>query len=154
MKQELSILILSALPVTELRLSVPIAIGLFGFTPFKAWAIAFIGNLIPVPFLLVGMPKILVWLEKRIPRFHRFVDKKLRALEKDHMKSYQRFGALALAILVAAPLPGSGIWSVTALAVLFDIKHRYAVPAIIIGHVFASIGVVLLTIGAFKVTSL
>lgn len=151
MRQELTIMIMSALPVTELRLSVPIAIGVFGFTPLKAWFFAFVGNLIPVPFLLIGMPKVLRWAETRMPRFHRFVDKKLRALEKDHMASYQRFGALALAILVAAPLPGSGIWSVSALAVLFDIKHRYSVPAIIIGHVFASIGVVLLTIGAFHV---
>jgi uncharacterized membrane protein len=151
MRQELTVFLLSALPVTELRLSVPIAIGVFGFAPAKAWLIAFLGNLLPVPFLLLWMPKILALAERKMPRLHVFIDKKLRALEKDHMKSYQRFGAIALAFLVAAPLPGSGIWSVTALAVLFDIKWKYAVPAIVIGHVFASVGIVLLTIGAFHV---
>lgn len=154
MRQEIATLILSALPVTELRASIPIAITVFHFSAFKAWVLALTGNLIPIPFLWMGMPRLLRWAERHAPRFHAFLDKKLRALEKKHMAAYQRFGSLALAILGALPLPGAGIWTGTAIAVLFDIKARYAIPAIIIGHVIASVLVVLATTGAIKIIAL
>ncbi len=154
MKQEIVILILSALPVTELRASIPIAITVFHFSAFKAWSLALFGNLVPIPFLWWGMPALLAWAEKHMPRLHAFLNKKLRALEQKHMATYQRFGAFALAILGALPLPGAGIWTGTALAVLFDIKARYAIPAIIIGHVVASVLVVLVTTGTIKAIAL
>lgn len=151
MRQELTVLIISALPVMELRASIPLAIGIFHFLPGKALLLALIGNLIPIPFLLALMPRALRLAEMRAPRLHVFLEKKLRSLENEHAKSYQRFGSFALALLVAIPLPGTGIWTGSVLAVLFDIKLKYAVPALILGDVVAGLLVLLATTGVIKV---
>ena len=154
MRQELTVLILSALPIAELRVSIPFAIGIFKFLPAKALVIALIGNMIPIPFLWYGLPRLLRWAEAHSPRLHLFLQSRLRGLSDRNKKSYDRFGSLALAMFVAVPIPGTGVWAGTALAVIFGIRPKYAVPALILGDIVAGVIVTLATTGTIRIIAL
>lgn len=144
---ELSTLLLAALPLTELRASIPLGVSVFHLSSWSAFWFSIIGNAIPVPIIFFGLKPVVGFLEKRIPWLHQhltyyFEKKRLRF--KD---SYDKYGAVALAIFVAIPLPMTGAWTGAVLAVLFKIKPLYSIPAIIIGEIIAGLIVTMIVCG-------
>lgn len=135
-------ILLSALPVTELRASLPVAIFYYGFSPAQAVFFSIIGNIIPLIFIFFLLIPLLSWAKKHSPIVHHFIENHLRKLELKHGQKYHRWGALFLFVFVAVPLPGSGVWTGSILAVLFGMKPRLAVPAIFFGLI-ASASIVL-----------
>lgn len=133
---ELTTIIISALPVAELRGGIPVALAM-GVSPVRALFLAVAGNLLPlVPliFLLEPLSEIL----RRLPLLNRFfawfferTRKKARLVEK--------YEALGLMLFVAIPLPMTGMWSGAIAASLFKIPARYALPAIAAGVVIAGV---------------
>ncbi len=142
--------LLAALPVTELRAAIPAAVGVFHLGPWSALLWAVLGNLLPVPFVLWFLPPVVKLAELRIPVLHRALDRYFRSLEAKHRASYDKWGALALAIFVAIPLPLTGAWTASVLAVLFSIKFRTALPAIAAGVLTAGGIVLALTVGVSR----
>ncbi len=133
--KHLAILIISALPIVELRLALPIAINQFHFSWYYALLLAVIGNLVPVPFLLLFLDAI-VKLTGRIGFVNRFYNwlfkharRRGRVIEK-----YERIG---LAIFVAIPLPLTGAWTGAIAAVIFKLKFLHALVSIFIGVLIA-----------------
>jgi uncharacterized membrane protein len=126
----------SMLPVFELRGSIPYALVL-GFNPATAFALAFIGSLLPVPFIFFGVRPIFKWLRRK-PFFERFISKVKTKAQVDGRKVL-RYGFWGLILLVAIPLPGTGVWSGTVAASFLDIRFKKALPAIVIGNVIAGI---------------
>ncbi len=142
--KELVVLVISALPVLELRGALPVAINLFHFPWYYALLLAIIGNLAPVPFLLlffntfsrllskIGIfEKMLHWLFKRTRRRGKIINR------------YQRIG---LALFVAIPLPVTGAWTGSLAAVLFGLKFKHAFLSILIGVFIAGIIVTCLSL--------
>ena len=126
---------ISMAPVVELRAGLPYGIAL-GLDYPVALAAAVLGNLLPVPFIIVFIRRIFAWLRKISVRLDRVVTK----LEnKAHLKGHlvQKYGPLGLCLLVAIPLPGTGAWTGALVAALFDIRLRSALPAILLGVVIA-----------------
>ena len=139
--KELVVIILGALPVSELRGAIPAAL-VFGITPFKAYCIAFIGNILPVAPLLFLLRPISEWLRK-FPLWKRFFDWLFeRTRKKAHL--VEKFEAIGLILFVAIPLPVTGAWTGCVAATLFKIRFRYAFPAIVLGIAIA--GVIVLSI--------
>ena len=102
-------MLVSMLPVIELRGGVPFGAAL-GLPVWQALIAAVVGNMIPIPFIVVYIRRILKWMRRRIPRVGRLVDK----LEKKaHLKgrTVSRYKYLGLFIFVAIPLPGTGGWT-------------------------------------------
>lgn len=143
---ELTVLVVAAAPISELRGAIPLALEVFDFSILKTLVLVWIGNFLPVPiilFLLGPIEKFLrkyrffdkffVWLYKRT--HHKFSDK------------YLKWGELALVLFVAIPLPITGAWTGTLAAYLFEIPRRYAIPLIFLGILIASIIVTILTFG-------
>jgi len=134
----LSVLLLSALPVTELRASLPLAVLYYGLDPVLATALALIGNAIPLALIFILFTPFLSWAKEHSVTLHRLIETHLKKLERTHGKKYHRWGALFLCVFVAVPLPGSGVWTASLLAVLFGMRPRLAVPAILLGMAVAA----------------
>lgn len=126
--------IVSALPVIELRGGL-FAAKLLGIEFFKGFAICFIGNMLPIPFILLFIRKIFDFL-KRNEKIKNIIDKlEARSIKKaDKIEKYKLWG---LFIFVAIPLPGTGAWTGALAADLFNLKIKHALP-VIAGGVFVA----------------
>ena len=139
------------LPVIELRGALPLGVSL-GLPHLTACTAAVIGNLIPVPFIIVFVRRIFAWLKKHIPALGGFVSKLERRAEakRDYIYRWQLFG---LFLLVAIPLPGTGAWTGALIAALMDIRLKRAFPAIALGVIAAGLVVLAITYGVTNIIS-
>ena len=122
---------LSMLPVGELRLGLPYGIALGLEYPLALMA-ALLGNMIPVPFIIVYIKRIFEWMRKHMPKLDALVTRmETRADTKGD--TVREYGHWALLLFVAIPLPGTGAWTGSLIAALLDIPTSRAVPVIMIG---------------------
>ena len=106
-----------------------------GLPPLMVYVLAVLGNLLPVPFIILLVRRVFDWLRKG-----RFWGPKITALERRaHLKGrmVRKYRLPGLVILVAVPLPGTGAWTGALVAALFDIRLRSALPAILLGVLLA-----------------
>ncbi len=143
---EAIVFIISMLPVLELRGGL-IAAKLLDIEFFKAFSICFIGNMLPIPFILFFIRKIFNLL-KRISKIEELIDKlEARSLRKaDNVKKYRLWG---LFLFVAIPLPGTGGWTGALIADLLDIRIKHSLPTIAAGVFVAGIIISALSYGLF-----
>ena len=121
-------------PVIELRGAIPVGVAA-GLPPAVACVTAILGNLLPVPFIMLLVRRIFDWL-----RDTRFFGPKIAWLERRaHLKGrlVRKYRLLGLVILVGIPLPGTGAWTGALVAALLDIRLRTALPAILLGLLIA-----------------
>jgi len=133
--KELVVLVISALPIFELRGALPVAINLFHFPWYYALLLAIIGNLVPVPFILFFLDTISRLLNK-IGIFNRMLQW-LFDRTKRRGKIVERYERIGLTLFVAVPLPVTGAWTGSLAAVLFGLKFKHAFLSIFIGIVIA-----------------
>ncbi|NPE30781.1 small multi-drug export protein [Methanococcoides sp. SA1] len=145
----LSTIILSALPISELRGAIPIAIGVYEIGPVEAYFLAVLGNLLPVIPLLLFLEPVSTFLRKFKIGDMFFTWLFTRTRQK-HSESMERYGTLALTLFVAIPLPVTGAWTGCAAAFVFGIKFRHALMAIVAGVLIAGIVVTLLTLAGIS----
>ncbi len=133
--QELIIVIVSALPVVELRGALPLAINLFHMTWYKAFCLAVIGNLLPVPILLLFLDS-LAKAVSRVGVGRRVVNWVFERTRRrgGTIGKYEKIG---LTLFVAIPLPVTGAWTGSIAAFLLGIKFRYAFLSILFGVIIA-----------------
>ena len=138
------VVVLGALPVSELRGAIPAAIA-FGFSPLKAYVLGYLGNMIPViPILFLFEP--LSEKLRHIGIFKKFFDW-LTDRTKRKAALVEKFEFLGLILFVAIPLPITGAWTGCVAATLFKLRFRYALVAIMIGVALAGIIVLSLSMG-------
>jgi uncharacterized membrane protein len=142
--REIVVIIISTLPIFELRGAIPVAINLFHFPWYYAFLLAIIGNMLPVPVILLFLDGISRYLSK-VGFFDRFLQW-LFARTKKQGGIVERYGRIGLTLFVAIPLPITGAWTGSLLAVLFGIKFRHAMLSIFIGVVIAGIIVTCLSL--------
>lgn len=131
-------------PVLELRGAIPVGVAA-GLTPAEACAASVLGNMVPVPFILLLIRRIFDWLRRT-----KFFGPKIQRLEqRAHLKGrlVRKYRLLGLVILVAIPLPGTGAWTGALVAAVLDIRMRHAVPAIFLGVLIAGVIVTAVTVG-------
>ena len=137
--------IISMVPVIELRGAIPIATA-NGLNFWIAIVCAIIGNLIPVPFIIIFIRKIFELIRK----WSKKIDKIVAKLEdRAHQKSdvVRKYTFWGLVILVAIPLPGTGAWTGALVAAMLEMRLKRAFPAIAVGVVIAGIIVSVVTYG-------
>ncbi len=142
---ELIAFLVSLLPILELRGGL-IAANLLGVKLIPAFIICFIGNMLPIPFILLFIEKIFEWLrdKKGLGKVVRYCEKKADK-NKDKIEKYGLWGLL---ILVAIPLPGTGAWTGALVAALMRLDIKKSLPVIAGGVVIAGIIVSLIMYGA------
>lgn len=144
----LVVFIISVCPVLECRLGMFTAIVLLDMNPFVGFIISFLGNILPIPFILLlinwifkilkkvpGINKIIFWLE----------DKTLKKRDK-----IDKYGIWGLLFFVAIPLPGTGGWTGALLASLLQLDKKKSFGVISLGVFIAGliISVLSLIIGS------
>ena len=141
---ELTIFIISLLPILELRGGL-IAAVLLGVPLWKAFLVCFIGNILPVPFIILFIKKIFEFL-RRFSFFDKFIGKLEAKTEKnkDKVLRYKQWGLL---LFVAIPLPGTGAWTGALFAALLDIDLKKSFPIIALGVLIAGVIVAVLSYG-------
>ena len=144
-KQFLSVFGLAMIPVFELRGAIPVGVAA-GLPFWMVFLTALLGNLLPVPFLILLTRRVFEWLRTKSALLERFVSRLERkaATKEDLLKKYELLG---LCILVAIPLPGTGAWTGSLVAAVFDIRLKHAFPAIALGVLIAGIVVSVVTYG-------
>ncbi len=142
--EELIVMIISALPISELRGGIPVGLALYNFSVLKSFFLAALGNFIPVIPLLFFLKPVSEFLSKWRP-FKKFFDWFFERTKRK-AKIVERYEALALALIVAIPFPLTGAWTGCVAAMLFKIRFKYSVIAILIGILLAGITVTVLSI--------
>lgn len=132
-------------PVVELRGSIPFGIAA-GLSPVLTFILAVIGNLAPIPFILLFLRRVLAFLRGRSRKIDRLIER-LWAKAARNQKKVERYERLGLCILVAIPLPGTGAWTGALVAVLADMRMKNALPSIILGVLIAGCIVTALSVG-------
>lgn len=144
-----STILMAMVPVIELRGAIPFGVAA-GISVKQALVCAIIGNLLPIPFILLFLRRVFVWMRKISTGFENLVEKlELRAKRKKGI--VDKYEIIGLIILVAIPLPGTGAWTGALVATVLDIRMRRALPAITIGVIIAGIVVSVVTYGGFAV---
>ena len=121
----------SMLPIVELRAGLPYGVAL-GLNYPEALAAAILGNMLPVPFIIVYIRHVFAWLRQR----RAWWDEKITLLEqRAHLKGrlVRKYSAIGLLVLVAIPLPGTGAWTGALVAAILDMRLKRAVPVIFLG---------------------
>ena len=135
----------SMIPVAELRLGIPFGVAR-GLPVWAACLAAVLGNMLPVPFIVVYIRRIFQWMRRRLPWLNSLVDKLER---KAHLKgqTVTKYKYLGLLLFVAIPLPGTGAWTGSLAAAFLDMPLRKALPSIFAGIVIAGFAISILTFG-------
>lgn len=141
----LATFIISMIPVIELRGAIPIGVGL-GLSHAEAMGISIIGNMLPVPFIILFIRPIFRWMTKKSGKLARLAEK-LETKAEGKWDKIHRYQFFALTIFVAIPLPGTGAWSGALIAAVMNMRLRNALPSILLGVLIAGILVSGITYG-------
>jgi len=138
--------LVSMVPIIELRGALPIATGA-GLEWYIALPVALIGNIIPVPFIIIFIKKIFAWMSKQKGFLAKIV---IKMEEKAFSKkdTIEKYGPWGLWIFVAIPLPGTGAWTGALIAAMMGISLKKSFPAIATGVLTAGIIVAFVSYGA------
>lgn len=139
---ELYVLAMSMMPIVELRGAIPLGVSL-GFSALHSTILAVIGNAIIVPILLIIIEPMFSHL-KRLDQFRGFI-LRLESRAAGKIKNYRKYRLLGLFLLVAVPIPSTGVYTGCIAAVIMKIKPRNAMLAIIAGVFVAGFIVFLIT---------
>lgn len=143
---ELIPFLISLFPVLEIRGGMIAALAL-GVDFIPAFLLCYLGNMLPIPFILLFIRKIFKLMRKVKP-LGKIVDKmEARAdKKKDTIVKYQEWGLL---LFVAIPLPGTGGWTGALIAALMDLRMKKCLPIIALGVFIAGLIMSLITYGIF-----
>ncbi|MDO4331517.1 MAG: small multi-drug export protein [Eubacteriales bacterium] len=134
--KEAVVFVISMIPILELRGGLLVA-KVIGVPLLTAIPLCIVGNIIPIPFILLFIKQIFKWL-KKVPFFEKIIVKlENRAMGKsDSIKRYEFWG---LALFVGIPLPGTGAWTGSLIAALLDIDFKKAIIAELVGIALATV---------------
>ncbi len=143
--------LISMVPIIELRLGVPFALGL-GIDYIPALTVCVIGNIIPVPFIYFFARKFLIWgaRQRYIGKFCGFCLQKGERAGKKLVAKTGRYGLfVALLLFVGIPLPGTGAWTGTLAASFLDMGFKSTVLSVTLGVILAGCIMALASTGVF-----
>ena len=151
MKDILLTFLVAMVPVVELRGAIPFGV-VRGLNLWTAIIASVLGNLVPVPFIILFIRRIFAWMRAHMPKLDGLVTRMEKKAEKNRA-AVEKYAFWGLAILVAIPLPGTGVWTGALVAAMMEMRLKRAFPAIVIGVVIAGVIVSVVTYGAQAIFS-
>ncbi len=144
----LATVLMSMIPVGELRSGIPFGVGI-GLPVWAALIASIIGNMIPIPFILIFLRRIFSWLKT----FKKPGEWAAKLEKKGHLKGQKmtKYGSLGLMILVAIPLPGTGAWTGALVASVLEMDFKKAIWPITLGVCIAGFIVAGITYGVVSI---
>ena len=144
----LIVLLISMLPIVELRGAIPVAIGLLGMSWWESLFYAIIGNMLPIPLVLLFMNKLTILLNKW--SFTRNLLTKIFARTRSKSKVIERYQEIGLTLFIAIPLPITGAWTGSLAAHIFGLKFWKSLACALAGVSIAGVIMTLLSLGVFS----
>ncbi len=140
--------LISMIPLLELRGSIIVAGGILKLPFIQTFIAAVIGNMLPIPFILLFIEKIFGWMKKNryLKKFPDWIEAK--AMKKS--AQIEKYGYFGLFLFVAIPLPGTGAWTGSLLAVLFGLKPAKSLLFIFFGVLTAGFVMSILSFGIIQ----
>ena len=146
--KELIVFIVSLMPILELRGGLLAASpALLNLEPIKAYIISIIGNIIPVPFILLFINKILNWMSNSKVKFFNKVAKWLDKKARKNKTKIEKYGYFGLVLFVGIPLPGTGAWTGCLAASVLEMDRKKSFFAVMLGILMASVIMMLISYG-------
>ena len=139
-------MLISMVPVLELRGAIPAGVAA-GLSVKEALLVAIVGNMMPVPIIILFVRKVFDWMRKKSVRLDHLVCR-FEAKAQKQSAMIDQYEWLGLVLLVAIPLPGTGAWTGALVAAMLNMRLKRALPAIFIGVIIAGIVVSYITYGA------
>ncbi len=147
--RELCVILCSLLPIIELRGAIPLGAGL-GLPWWQSYIFAVVGNIIPVPFILLFIGKVTDWMRtSKVKFFNKFVNWLDRKVEKNRGK-IEKYSFWGLCIFIAIPLPMTGAWTGSLIAATIRMNFFKAMLSALLGVMLAG---VIMTLGSYGVVS-
>ena len=140
------VFIVSILPIFELRGAIPMGIAL-GYQPLYVFLVAFIGSILPAPFIYFFSKPIFAMLRKTDLFKSLVANISSRALKKG--RNIKKYGFLGLILFVGIPLPGTGVWTGSLAASLLNLDFKKSYISIVTGNMIAGVILVLISYVAF-----
>lgn len=142
--KEILVFIISLMPILELRGGL-IAAALLGLDPIPSYIISIVGNVLPIPFILLLITKILDWMRnsKHLKGVANWLDGKV----EKHKSQIEKFGYLGLILFVGIPLPGTGAWTGALIASVLEMDRKKSFFAILAGVFMASVIMMIISFG-------
>ena len=134
----ITVIIVAAAPLTELRGAIPVGINLFKLDPLFVVILSVVGNLLPALAISFFLDPLIGFFSRKIPAFHRFLLKHLETARVKIKKAVLKYGFVGLVVFVAIPLPLFGVYTGVAGAVLLGMPRRRLIFASAIGVIFAA----------------
>ena len=134
----LIVFLISMVPLIELRGAIPYGLAV-GLDPFLTYALAIVGNCLPVPFILFFIRKILSWMQASRVRFFNRVATFVIEKGQRGFRKVQKYAVFGLYLFVAIPLPGTGAWTGSLIASLLNIPFKKSFPAVVLGVLVAAV---------------
>jgi uncharacterized membrane protein len=135
------VIVVAATPIFEIRGSLPFATEILNMNFWHAYVLSLVGNSIPAVVLVFGLESVSRVISEKSEIGRRFFVWWFERTMKKFQRHYELYGALALCLFVAIPLPMTGVWTGSVAAVLFGIRKGVAIPAIVLGAGIAGIAV-------------
>ena len=144
--KELCVFFCSMLPIIELRGAIPMAFA-FGLPWWQAYIISVLGNLLPVPFILLLINIILKWMSNsKVKFFNKIANFLYKKVEKNRAK-IEKYSFGGLCLFIAIPLPVTGAWTGSLVAAVIGMKPWKAFVSALLGVLIAGIVVTLIVYG-------
>ncbi len=142
---QLSVFIVSMLPLIELRGGIIVA-RLLNLPMWEAILYSVLGNILPIPFILFFIKKFIHWLASH--NMQGLANKIMSKAEKNRPQ-IEKYGFFGLALFVGIPLPGTGAWTGSLVAAVFDMDLKKASLSILLGVFLACTIMCLISYGVF-----
>lgn len=150
--EEFCVLICSMLPIIELRGAIPMAAA-FGMPWWEAYALCVVGNMLPVPVILLFIKKFIIWsMNSKIKFLNRLANWLNRKVEKNRTR-IEKFAFWGLCAFVAIPLPTTGAWTGSLVAAMIDMKFWKALLTAALGVIIAGVIVTVIVYGGIEALS-
>ncbi len=136
--EEWCVFFCSMIPIIELRGAIPMGFA-FKMPFWLTYLLSVIGNMLPVPFILLFIKGILGWMGKsKIRFFKRIADWLHRKVEKNREK-IAKYSFWGVCFFVAIPLPVTGAWTGSLVAAMIDMKFWKALLSCLLGVMIAGV---------------
>ena len=149
----LSTILLSALPFSELRGAIPVALVIYNMDPVLAYCLAVLGNMFPVIPILLFLSPLSAYL-RRFKSWDNFFTWLFARTHRRHSEKFEKYGTFALVLFVAIPLPVTGAWTGCVAAFVFGIKFSHALMAIFSGVLISGVIVTALVLSGIGVAGI
>ena len=148
--EELCVFFCSMIPIIELRGAIPMGAA-FGLPWWQSYALSVLGNMLPVPFILLFIKGMIGWMSRsKIGFFNKVANFLLRKVEKkrDQIEKYSFWG---VALFVGVPLPVTGAWTGSLVAAMIDMKFWKALVSCLIGVMIAGVIMTVISYGTVAI---